>query len=95
MSLRYKIQLVLFTFFGFLFLTIGGFQWYDLYQFELGLQEEAMLPKLLNTVYDMAGKWGVALVYVPFSIYSFWRAYSVFAIGKEEIEEINETLDNE
>lgn len=95
MSLRNKIQLAIFTFLGFLFLAIAAFQWYDLHQIEQGLKS-GELSVILNTVYNMAGKWGVALVYVPFAAYCFWRAYAVYNIGSEdEIEENNETLDNE
>lgn len=96
MSTRGKIQLVIFIFLGFLFLAIGIFQWYDLFQFEQGILDEATLPKLLNTVYSMFGKWGVALVYLPFAIYSFWRAYSIFSVAREEeLEDNNEIQDNE
>lgn len=95
MSTRGKIQLALFTFLGFLFLAIGIFQWYDLNQIEQGLKE-GELPLILHTVYNMAGKWGVALVYLPFAIYSFWRAYSIFSIAREdELENNNEIQDNE
>lgn len=87
MSLRAKIQLVIFIFLGCLFLSIGVFQWYDLHQIEQGLKE-GNLSMILLKIYEMAGKWGVALVYMPFAGYSFWRAYNIFAISKnEEIED--------
>lgn len=87
MSLRAKIQLVIFVFLGCLFLAIAAFQWYDLHQIELGLRT-GNLSMILLKVYEMAGKWGVALVYIPFAGYSFWRAYSIFSISKnEEVEE--------
>lgn len=92
MSNRTKIQLAIFIFLGFVFLAIGVFQWYDLHQIEQGLKE-GNLSIILHKVYDMAGKWGVALVYMPFSGYCFWRAYNIFiASGNEEIgeEENNE-----
>lgn len=87
MSLKAKIYLVIFVFIGCLFLAIAGFQWYDLHQIEQGLKE-GELPMILHTVYTMTGKWGVALVYLPFAAYCFWRAYSIFSTSKdEELEE--------
>lgn len=83
MSLKGKIYLVIFIFLGFLFIAIGAFQWYDLYQIEQGIKE-GELPMLLHTVYTMAGKWGVAFVYLPFAGYCFWRAYSMFSVSQEE-----------
>lgn len=85
MSIKVKIQLFITISFGLLFLGLAAYQWYDLYQIEQGLKEGS-LSIILHKVYELAGKWGVALVYMPFSVYCFWRAYIVFRNYKIENE---------
>lgn len=83
MSTKVKIQLAIILLFGFLFLGLGIYQWYDLNLIEQG-KKDGSLSIVLHHVYQMAGKWGVALVYMPFAIYCFWRAYILFKIHRGE-----------
>lgn len=85
MTTKVKIQLAITIFFGLFFLGVGIYQWYDLHQIEQGLKEGS-LSIILHKIYEMAGKWGVALVYVPFATYCFWRAYVIFRNHKNENE---------
>lgn len=85
MSKKLKIQLIIALLFGFFFLGIAIYQWYDLYQIELG-QKDGSLSIVLHKVYQLAGKWGVAAVYMPFCIYCFWRAYIIAKLYKNNNE---------
>lgn len=77
MNIKTKITLIVTIFFGLLFLGLGIYQWYDLYLIEQG-EKEGSLSIVLHQIYQIAGKWGVALVYMPFTVYCFWRAYIVY-----------------
>lgn len=77
MNTKTKILLTVTIFFGLLFLGLGIYQWYDLYLIEKG-DKEGSLSIVLYHIYQVAGKWGVALVYMPFAVYCFWRAYITY-----------------
>lgn len=95
MNIKVKLFLAIFVFLGCLLLVTAAIQWYDLNLIEEGVKE-GELPILLNGVYQVFGKWGVALTYVPFAGYCFWRAYSIVVAAKgQEQDENNEILDNE
>lgn len=76
MSKKAKIYIIITIFLGCLFMAIGVYYWYELYQTEQGLKQ-GMLPYILLKIYEVAGKWGVAGFYFLFSAFCFWKAYSV------------------
>lgn len=76
MSKKTKIYIIIILFLGCLFLAIGGYFWWELYQTEQG-EKDGMLPYVLLKIYEVAGKWGVAGFYFLFSAFCFWKAYSV------------------
>lgn len=85
MTTRVKVQLAITIFFGLFFLGVGVYQWYDLHLIEQGLKEGS-LSIILHKIYEIAGKWGVALVYAPFAAYCFCRANVIFKNYKSENE---------
>lgn len=81
MSNKAKIQIGVTIFLGLVFLGIGIYNWYDLYQYEQG-NRTTQLSFILAKIYNVAGKWGVAGFYSLFTVYCFWRAGVLIKLAK-------------
>ena len=76
MNIKTTIHIAVTILIGCVFLAVGIYYWYDLHQVEQGLKQ-GQLPFILLKIYETAGKWGVAGFYSLFSVFCFWRAYSI------------------